>query len=86
MAFVILNHTAPQRAEPQALKQDLVKSLNKALEIQRQAAQMSDAQIETQYGVPTAAVAAFRSNIDDIVTALQSSSVTNIISSLGFDA
>lgn len=84
--FIILDHTAPQRAEIQVLKQELIKSLNKALEVQRQAAEMDDAQIASQYGIPAGVVAGFRTNIDSAVTALESSAITNIISSIGFDA
>jgi hypothetical protein len=86
MPFIVLDHTAPQRAEPQRLKQDLRKALETALNIQRQAAEMDDAQVQAQFGVPAGAVSAFRTNVDDIVTALQSQAVTNIISSMGFSA
>jgi len=86
MAFIVLSSLAPQRAHPQRLKQDLVNSLDTALSMQRQMVQMTDAQVEAQFGVPTSAVSIFRTNVDNIVTALEVASVTNIISSLGFDA
>jgi len=86
MAYVVLDHTAPQRSHPQRLKQDLVSSLNTALAMQREMGEMTDLQLEEQYGVPTAAVSAFRTNVTNAVAALESSAITNIISSMGFSA
>jgi Fe2+ transport system protein B len=83
MAYVIAQ-TAPQTQDLRQLKQTLVTARNLAGHIQRQMQQMTDAQLEAQFGVPTAAVSAFRTNIDGIVTALDAQNIQNIMASLGF--
>ena len=84
MAYVIASGTAPQSQDLRQLKQTLVTSGNLARHIQRQMAEMSDAQLEAQFGIPTAAVAPFRTNVDAIVTALDAAAVQNIMAKLGF--
>jgi len=84
MAFIILEGTAPQRSEVQRLKQNLIKSFEDAGSIKRQIDEMTDQQVETQYGVPAVAISAFRTNIANLETALEATAVTNIISSVGF--
>lgn len=85
MAYIVLQISAPNRAEVQRLKQNLVKSWEDAQAIKRQIDEMDDIQIQEQYGVPSAAVTSFRNNIAGIVTTLGDASVENIISSLGFN-
>ncbi len=84
MPFIIFEGTAPQRSEVQRLKQNLVKALDDVRTLNRQLDEMTDAQAATQFGVPLAVAPVFRTNIDDLLTALQTTAVTNIISSVGF--
>lgn len=85
MAYVIVVANSPQANELRQLKDALIRSYESAANINRQLDEMDDTQVTAQYGVPSGTVAAFRSNIDTLIAGLESSAVTNVISSLGFD-
>lgn len=85
MAFVVVTSNSPQANELRQLKDALIRSYESAANINRQLDEMDDTQVTAQYGVPSGTVATFRSNIDTLIAGLESSAVTNVISSLGFD-
>ena len=84
MAYIIATGTAPQTAKLRGLQINLVNSVNYVGEINRQLDEMSDAEAAAQYGLDVGEIPAFRTQIDNLLATLQSNSVTNIISSLGF--
>ena len=84
MAYVIATGTAPQTSKLRGLQINLVNSYNYVAEINRQLDQMTDAQAAAQYGLDVGVIPAIRTNVDNLLTALQTESVTNFVSSLGF--
>ena len=82
MAHFALSASAPQRTDALGLKSNLVTALNIALQIQRETLEMTEAQIQTQYGF-SGSQAVWQTTINGIVTALQAAAVTNYISKLG---
>lgn len=85
MAFIIADATKPQAHLMRREKEALKDAFNLANEINRQMDQMTDEQITDQFGIPADTVSAFRANVDNLLTALSGTAVTNFISSLGFD-
>lgn len=85
MAYVILDATAPQVNKFRQLQDALERSLEVAERINRQLDEMDDTQAEAQYGIPSGAISNFRTNIDNLQTALSATAVRNFVGSLGFD-
>lgn len=83
--FIILSSSAPQAHLFRQEKDALAKSVDVANTINRQLDQMTDAQVVSQYGIPAEYVAAFRTNVDNLITALSATAVVNFTSSMGFD-
>lgn len=85
MAYVIAVGSAPQAHILRLAKTNLIQSVNVVLEIDRQIDEMTDAQVESQYGVPLNVVPSFRTSMNDLVAAMEGAAVTSIISQIGFD-
>jgi hypothetical protein len=87
MAYFEFNAAGAQVQNVRQLKQALINAKTLAELIQQQNAQMSYVQQQNQFGVPdNLAEVPWESTIDNVVTALNSSGVENIISQLGFSS
>lgn len=84
MAYVIVTGNAPQAHILRLAKTNLIQAVNTVEEINRQVDQMDDTQVEAQFGVPLSNVTAFRTNLDSLVTTMNGTAVTSIISQIGF--
>jgi hypothetical protein len=87
MAYFEFNAAGAQVQNVRQLKQNLINAKLLAEQIQRQNAEMSYVQQQNQFGVPDSlAEVAWESTINNVVTALNSSGVEDIISQLGFSS
>jgi hypothetical protein len=86
MAYFEFNGNAPQTAQIRQLKQSLLTAKELAERVQAQTAQMTLAQAQAQWGVPTSGLtlAQFQGVIDGIVTALAAAEITNLTNQVGF--
>lgn len=86
MAYFEFNGNAPQTQQMRQLKQSLLTAKELAERVQAQTAQMTLAQAQAQWGVPASGMTlvAFQGVIDDIVTALEATAVTNLTTQIGF--
>lgn len=85
MAFYILDGAAPQRSEIQRIKQNAIKLRADLENVNRQLDEMTDAQIQAQYGVPSGSETAIKTVMANALADVQDTALTNIISSIGFD-
>ena len=84
MAFFEINTSAQQAQELRGLKQSLITAINLSANIQRQMAQMTHAQQQSQFGIPAGlSEAAFETTINDVATALDAVAIQNLVSQLG---
>ena len=83
MAFNEINRNSPAANNVLELKSVLVRAVALSEQLQREAAELNDAQIGTHYGVPVITQAQWATTIDGIVTALNVAAVDNYISQLG---
>jgi len=84
MAFFEINQAANQAQELRGLKQSLITAYNLARNIQRQMDEMTHAQQQSQFGIPASLPElSFETTINNVVTALEASSITDLISKLG---
>jgi hypothetical protein len=87
MAYFEFNAAGAQVQNVRQLKQNLINAKLLAEQIQRQNVEMSYVQQQSQFGVPDSlAEVAWESTINNVVTALNSSGVEDIISQLGFSS
>jgi hypothetical protein len=87
MAYFEFNAAGAQVQNVRQLKQALINAKTLAELIQQQNVEMSYVQQQNQFGVPdNLAEVPWESTIDNVVTALNSSGVENIISQLGFSS
>jgi hypothetical protein len=87
MAYFEFNAAGAQVQNVRQLKQNLINAKLLAEQIQRQNVEMSYAQQQTQFGVPDAlSEAAWELTINNVVTALNSDSVGDIVAQLGFSS
>lgn len=85
MAYFTFNGNAAQNQLPRQLKSSLETSLGIALRIQAQNAQMTEADMQAQWGVPVGLTEAqWETLINNLVTSLQSASVTALTTQMGF--
>lgn len=86
MAFYEFNGNAPQTQHMRQLKLSLQQAHEYATRIQVQTAQMTLEQAQSQWGLPASGLtlAQFQTLIDNVVTALEAASVTNLSTQLGF--
>ena len=83
MAFNEINRNAPAANNVLELKSVLVRAVQLSEQLQREAAEVNDAQISSHYGVPNVTGAQWTVTINVIVTALDVAAVNNYISHLG---
>ena len=83
MAFNEINRNAPAANNVLELKSVLVRAVALSEQLQREAAEVDDAQISSHYGVPVITGAQWATTINGIVTALDVAAVDNYISQLG---
>jgi hypothetical protein len=82
MAYFQLVRTSNEARGVLNLKTNLIAARNAAEQLQREAAQMSETQLQNQFGFDGTKVQ-FVAVVDAIVTALQSAGVTTFISQVG---
>ena len=82
MAFFVIDRNANAAQLPLNGKSTLVSARNNFEQMQRESAEMTEAQIQSHYGFPGTA-AQWNVTIDGIVTALNVAAVDNYISQLG---
>ena len=82
MTYFALSASAPQRTNALGLKSNLVTALNIALQVQRETSEMTEVQIQDQYGF-SGTQAQWTATINGIVTALQATAIENFISQIG---
>lgn len=80
--FFQIDRNANSANNVMQLKSALVSSLNTALQIQRESAEMTEVQIQDHYGF-SGTQAQWTTTINGVVTALQATAVDNYISQLG---
>lgn len=80
--FFQIDRNANSANNVMQLKSALVSSLNTALQIQRESAEMTEVQIQDHYGF-SGTQAQWTTTINGVVTALQVTAVDNYISQLG---
>jgi hypothetical protein len=87
MAYFEFNAAGAQVQNVRQLKQNLINAKLLAEQIQRQNAEMSYVQQQNQFGVPDdLSEAAWEITINNVVTALNSDSVGDIVAQLGFSS
>lgn len=75
----------PQIDRVRRLKAILIEAHGLAVEIQRQNTQMTLTDMQNQFGVPAELTeAAWETTVNDVVTALESTAVQNMIAKVGF--
>lgn len=82
MALVIINRQAAEAGHLTQLKHNLIQAQYLAEQIQRQAANATDQDIQTVYGVPAADATVFKNVVDNVVTTLNDNSINNYIGNL----
>ena len=82
MAFFPINRNANSSNNVLEMKSILVRGIAVAEQMQKETAQMTEAQMQAQYGI-TATTAQWNSVLNGVVTALQATAVETYISSLG---
>ena len=83
MAFNEINRNAPAANNVLELKSVLARAVALSEQLQREAAEVDDAQISAHYGVPVVTGAQWTTTINGIVTAVNATAVLNYISQLG---
>jgi len=88
MAFFTFNGASAQNQQARQLKSSLQTARELAERIQVQTAQMTLAQAQEQFGLPASGLtlAQWQTTIDNIVTALNSASVTAYTDQVGFNS
>ena len=82
MAFFPIDRNANSSNNVLEMKSILVRGIAVAEQMQKETAQMTEIQMQTQYGI-TATAAQWDSVLSGVVTALQAAAVETYISSLG---
>jgi len=82
MAFFPIDRNAPASNNVLEMKSILVRGIAVAEQMQKETAQMTEIQMQAQYGI-TATTAQWDAVLDGVVTALQAAAVETYISSLG---
>jgi len=82
MAFFPIDRNAAASNNVLEMKSILVRGLAVAEQMQRETAQMTEIQMQAQYGI-TATTAQWNGVLNGVVTALQAAAVETYISSLG---
>lgn len=80
--FFPINRNANSANNLLELKSVLVRALTVAEQLQRESGEMTEAQMQAQYGI-TATQAQWDATVDGVVTALGATAVQNFISQLG---
>ena len=80
--FFVIDRNANSANKVMGLKSSLVASLVEARQIQRESAEMTEAQIQSHYGF-SGTEAQWNTTINGVVTALEAQAVENYISQLG---
>jgi hypothetical protein len=83
MAFFPVDRNANASNNVLEMKSILVRGIAVAEQLQRESAEMTEAQIQAQYGLTGLTQAAWNTTINGLVTALQAAAVENYISQLG---
>ena len=82
MAFFPIDRNANSSNNVLELKSILVRGLAVAEQLQRESAEMTEAQMQAQYGI-TATTAEWNGVLNGVVTAMQAAAIETYISSLG---
>lgn len=82
MAFFPIDRNANSANNVLELKSVLVRALTVSEQLQRESGEMTEAQMQAQYGI-TATQAQWNATINGVVTALEAAAVDNFISQLG---
>jgi hypothetical protein len=84
MAFFQIDRNANSANNVIQLKSALIQALATAQQIQRETANMTQAQVESHYGLPPELlIATWGTTVDGVVTSLEVAAVDNYISQLG---
>jgi hypothetical protein len=83
MAFFPIDRNANAANNVLELKSVLVRAIAVAEQLQRESAEMTEAQMQAQYGLTGLTQAQWNTTINGLVTALAATAVDNYISQLG---
>lgn len=84
MAYLVATGNVPQNSKLRGLQINLINSRTYVNEIDAQLVEMTDAQIEEQFGIPAAQAATFKTQITSIKATLNADAILNIVSRIGF--